>query len=190
MLVLFTGPTGAGKSTVIEHLAISRGVCIIPVLTSRKRREQIPELTRIPVARKVIETKRESSDWAIFEYAANLYAINVETARNAADSRIIVACDYPGDYEVEWISPVGLALVFILPPSVSELTRRLRDVNRAERIADATSNYTEILARKTNINRLRGASVTPIPEIYIINEDAHLAASEVHRHLSVIAEGI
>jgi len=147
VLVLVTGPTGAGKTTVIHYLANHYSAIILPVLTSRRPRGDTPELTRMFAEREAIQVKAGRGLLVLFEYLGEVYAFDGIEAKMALHSDELVVCDYPGDYEMEWLASSLALLVFLMPPSEAALVQRLRKAGRHLRAQDAIRNYRDILAR-------------------------------------------
>lgn len=154
LLVVFSGPSGVGKDTVLEELAnIYTGFRRCVTTTTRTRRDyeidgQDYTFISVQAFRDRID-RGEFLEWA--EVHGNLYG----TPRKWVEDRlgegtdIILKIDVQGGANVKKQMPSAL-LVFVAPPSMQELERRLRGRNSesqkdiAERLANAKRELDQI----------------------------------------------
>ncbi|WP_096358899.1 guanylate kinase [Variibacter gotjawalensis] len=156
MLVL-SSPSGAGKTTLSRRLlADDTGVELSVSVTTRKPRPgEIDGKDYHFIDRATFDVmveRRELLEWA--EVFGNCYG----TPRSAVEKTlaggrdVLFDVDWQGTQQLREAARVDLVSVFILPPSVEELERRLRsraqdsdDVihGRMSKAADEMSHYVE-----------------------------------------------
>ena len=143
LVLVLSSPSGAGKTTLTRRLVEERAGDLSISVTTRPRRPSEVEGRHyhfVDVA--AFAALRESGgllEWA--EVHGNLYGTPrrpVEQAL-AAGRDMIFDIDYQGTRQVRRALPGDVVTVFVLPPSMAELERRL--VRRAE---DAP----EVIARR------------------------------------------
>ena len=130
-LIILSGPSGSGKSTVIKHLLDDP---VLPLhlsvsATTRDRREgEIDDFHYHFWTREQFKAERDRGgflEWA--EVYGNLYGTplaEVEPHR-AEGTGVILDIDVQGAQQVRTRCPDSASL-FLLPPSLAELERRLR----------------------------------------------------------------
>lgn len=149
-LFVLAAPSGAGKTTLVKAL-VARNPELrfsISYTTRRKRRTEVDGADYLFVDVDAFE--RLKNDGELLEYAEvfdNFYATSrsqVETHLAAGES-VILEIDWQGARQVRASMPECIT-VFILPPSLEELERRLRDRRTdspaviARRLRDALSD--------------------------------------------------
>ena len=180
LLIVVSGPSGVGKSTVVEALAAERDFEFSVSATTRSRRPTEQDGVHYHFLdeagfRRMIEDG-ELLEWA--EYAGNLYGTPrgpVEAAM-AAGRDVLLDIENDGARQVKANLPEAV-LIFILPPSREELERRLRgradtgedDIQRRlaaadEQIAEARRHWDwlvtndDVASVKRQIDRILSAS--------------------------------
>ncbi|MBT8224250.1 MAG: guanylate kinase [Dactylosporangium sp.] len=158
-LTVLSGPSGVGKDSVIELIrARSPQVWLSVSATTRPKRDyevdglhyhfvDRPEFERLAASGQLLE-------WA--EFAGNLYG----TPREPVDRALLLGIptllkiDLQGARQVRAAMPEAL-LVFLAPPSVEELERRLvgRGTEDAETIKRRLDHAHEELAAETEFDR-------------------------------------
>lgn len=154
LLVVFSGPSGAGKDTVLEALAQTHPNwrrCV--TTTTRQPRDY--EVDGVDYNFVTVQEFRERIgnnaflEWA--EVHGNLYG----TPRKWVEERLgegldlVLKIDVQGGANVKRQMPSAL-LVFLVPPSIDELERRLRERNSeseqelSERLANAAREMEQI----------------------------------------------
>jgi guanylate kinase len=130
MLVVVSGPSGVGKSTIVAQLA-RRHPQVVPIVTAttRERRDgEMPGVHYHFLSREDFVALRDAGgllEWA--EVHGNLYGTPIDQVRGilAAGRDAILTIDPQGARQVRATVPDAL-LVFVKPPSMEDLTQRLR----------------------------------------------------------------
>ncbi|BAT60969.1 guanylate kinase [Variibacter gotjawalensis] len=157
LMLVLSSPSGAGKTTLSRRLlADDTGVELSVSVTTRKPRPgEIDGKDYHFIDRATFDVmveRRELLEWA--EVFGNCYG----TPRSAVEKTlaggrdVLFDVDWQGTQQLREAARVDLVSVFILPPSVEELERRLRsraqdsdDVihGRMSKAADEMSHYVE-----------------------------------------------
>lgn len=151
-LVVISGPSGTGKSTILDAvLARTNGRFSVSATTRPPRHHEADGREYHFLARAEFERLIDAGDvleWA--EYGGHLYG----TLRREVEPQLEAGVDVFLDIENEGAKQVRAAmrdavLIFIRPPSMTELERRLRsrgdtsDEDIARRLAVADSQISE-----------------------------------------------
>ena len=172
-LIVVSGPSGAGKGSVISKLMeVYDNAWLSVSMTSREvRRNDIPGKTYFFVSKE--EFEKRINEGVFLEYAiynGNYYGtprdkIN-EKLREGYD--VILEIEIQGALKVKELVPDAI-FVFILPPSMNELKRRL--------ISRGTDSMDKILGRfKTAYKEIN--EVTKYNYV-VINDDIDIAVDKV-----------
>jgi len=128
-LMVLSGPSGAGKGTLVDQLLRQRPDCIFAISsTTRPQRETETEGVQYRfITREDFERKRAQGyflEWA--EVHANLYGTPVhEVDAHLAHGRVVVLdVDVQGGESVRRARPDAVS-VFVYPPSIDSLRQRL-----------------------------------------------------------------
>lgn len=172
---MITGPSGVGKGTLVRLLLARHPELYLSTsTTTRHPRPGEVEgkdyyFVNRPQFAALIETG-QLLEWA--EYAGNYYGtprINVEN-RIAQGCLVLLEIEVVGAQQIKQTFPQALRL-FILPPSLAELERRLRD-----RGTDAASQIAQRLKRaETEI------ALSPEFDFQIVNDDLDQALEKMER---------
>ena len=149
-LFVFAAPSGAGKTTLV-HAVVTKHPELrfsISYTTRKPRRNEADGVDYLFVTEDEFMRLRDQGE--MLEYAKvfdNYYATSrSQVEKHLADNRnVILEIDWQGAQQVRQSMPECVT-IFILPPSVEELERRLRDrrTDSAEvierRLSDALSD--------------------------------------------------
>jgi guanylate kinase len=131
MLVVVSGPSGVGKSTIVAELARRRPQ-VVPIVTATTRRRRRGEIDGVHYH---FLSEREFADLrdndGLLEHADNhghWYGTPVNQVRGilAAGRDAILTISPEGARNVRRLVPDAL-LIFVMPPSMEDLARRLKE---------------------------------------------------------------
>ena len=172
-LIVLSGPSGVGKSTVISELLSERGDIYFSVsfTTGAPRVGEADGVNYNFVTREQFEAmiaRDELLEYA--EYVNNYYGTSLKVIQDKLDAGIDVLLDIEvqGAAKVRAKCPEAV-LIFIIPPSFEELSRRLHGRNTdgeeviAGRLKKAREEYQEI----------------PKYDYLVVNDKVSAAAAEI-----------
>lgn len=153
--LVISAPSGAGKSTLSRKLIASRPYLRFSISCTTRpiRQDEVDGRDYFFVGREEFEKKRDSGEFAEWaEVHGNLYGTPLAPLRQALDAGhdILLDVDVQGAAQIRTNLP-GAYFVFIIPPSMAELERRLRlrkmddDASIARRLANARAEIREAL---------------------------------------------
>lgn len=180
LLMVLSGPSGAGKDAVLVELAkIHPSVTRCVTVTTRPPRVDETDgvdYTFVSMA----DFRRTAESGGFLEYAdvhGYLYGTPrawVEEHR-AAGEDVVLKIDVQGGLNVKKAKPEAV-MVFIVPPSMEELERRLRDRN--------TDSDEQIARRLLNARK----ELEQIPHYDYMIENGSLAAAAEELKAVIVAE--
>jgi guanylate kinase len=130
ILLVISSPSGAGKTTLTRRLAAAHGLCFSVSYTTRA-----PRLGEVEGRDyHFVDGERFDRMVAAGEFAehalvhGNRYGTSIETVNRAIEQGVdcLFDVDFQGGRQIRRQWPQDSVLIFILPPSLRELERRLR----------------------------------------------------------------
>ena len=131
MLVVVSGPSGVGKSTIVAELA-RRHPQVVPIVTATTRAQRPDEIDGVHYHFLTESEFRELIERdGLLEHANNhgfWYGTPIDQVRGilAAGRDAILTISPEGARNVRRLVPDAL-LIFVMPPSMEDLAQRLRD---------------------------------------------------------------
>ena len=149
-LFVIAAPSGAGKTTLVKRLVANHPDLrfSISYTTRKKRRTEVDGVDYLFIDTETFEAKRAEGE--LLEYAEvfdNYYATSRSQVEKhlAEGHNVLLEIDWQGARQVREAMPQCVT-IFVLPPSLEELERRLRDRRTdnpdviARRLRDALSD--------------------------------------------------
>ncbi|HEX6128867.1 MAG TPA: guanylate kinase [Candidatus Limnocylindria bacterium] len=167
MLVVVSGPSGVGKSTIVAQLAAARPQ-VVPIVTATTRARRPGEIDKVHYHFMDLAEFEELRDRdGLLEFAnvhGNWYGTPIEQVRGilAAGRDAILTIDPQGARSVRTKVPDAL-LIFVMPPSLEDLAARL--AGRGSESAD------QLAVRRRNAEAEMAASGDY--DYVVVNETGH-----------------
>ena len=173
MIITVSGPSGSGKGTVLGELIKRRGDVKISVsmTTRQKRNGEIDGVNYYFVNKEYFEKKINACSMLEYaEYAGNYYGTPKEPVDEMlkAGKAVILEIDVQGADKIKEIYP-NVIHIFIMPPSVSVLERRLRGRNTED---EETINHRLVIAK----GEMRMASEY---DFIVVNDELESAVKDI-----------
>jgi guanylate kinase len=132
MLVVVSGPSGVGKSTIVAELAANRPQ-VVPIVTATTRPRRAGEVDKVHyhfLSLEEFDRLRDEDgllEWALV-HGTHWYGTPIEQVRGilAAGRDAILTIDPQGARSVRSKVPDAL-LIFVMPPSLEDLESRLAE---------------------------------------------------------------
>lgn len=142
-LIVISGPSGAGKDTIVDKLReINDNVWVSVSMTSREPRSiDIPGETYYFVSKEEFEDRIKDGEFLEYAiYNDNYYGTPKDKINDKLNEGldVILVIEIQGALRVKELVPEAI-FIFILPPSMSELRRRL--------VRRGTDNVDKIISR-------------------------------------------
>lgn len=173
-LIVISGPSGAGKDTVVDELKkVNDSVWLSVSATSRPPREgEVEGENYFFLDRKEFENKIKKDEFLEYaEYNGNYYGTPKSGIVKKINEgiNVILVIEIQGALKIKELFP-NAVFIFILPPSMSELRRRL--------VSRKTENREKIIKRfKTAYNEIN--EVTKYNYV-VINDNVSSAVQKVN----------
>lgn len=129
MLVVVSGPSGVGKSTIVAQLAASRPQ-VVPIVTATTRQRRPGEIDKVHYhflpPDDFARLRAEGGLLESAEVHGHWYGTPIQQVRGilAAGRDAILTIDPQGARSVRELVPDAL-LIFVMPPSIEDLASRL-----------------------------------------------------------------
>ena len=174
-LIIISGPTCAGKDTVIKELLKKRENTVCPIsYTSRKiRKGEVDGVDYYFITRE--EFERKIADKEFLEYAKVRYGEYFGTPKKELEDLlsdgkdVILEIDVQGAGQVKKLFPETI-LIFILAPSMEELKRRIKQRGTEKNIDQVIDRFKTAYKE---INELKKYNYV------VINDDVDLAVKKI-----------
>ncbi len=133
LLFVMSGPSGTGKGTICKVLEKDEGIFLsISSTTREKRVGEIEGVTYNYLTKEKFQALIDSGDmleWATYD--GNFYGTPKQTVEKMLDEgkNVILEIDVQGAFKVKEVFPETV-LIFVLPPSMEELKKRLIERGR------------------------------------------------------------
>ncbi len=149
ILIIFSGPSGSGKGTVLSKLLEKRNDTKISVsmTTREKRAGEIDGVHYYYVTRDYFEKKIADNKMLEYaEYADNLYGTPKDPVDEMlkAGLAVILEIEVQGAEKIRKLYPDAVS-IFLAPPSTAVLEERLRGRNTED---EETVNHRLVIARE------------------------------------------
>lgn len=172
-LLVVSGPSGAGKSTIVRGLLVEHPfVFSVSVTTRAPRPSEVDGIHYRFVSQDEFAGMIERSElleWA--QYGVDLYGTprSGVIERLEAGHDVLLEIEIQGARQVRAVHPSAV-LVFVAPPSMEELERRLR--GRGD--TDAES-----IARRLAIAQSELTEAPEVFDIIVVNDDVDSAVTDI-----------
>ena len=177
-LIVLSGPSGVGKSTVIKNLLSNHPDIHFSVsYTTRTPREgEVDGVNYNFVPRKEFERMIADSELLEFaEYVGNYYGTSLKVIQDKLEqgTDVLLDIEVQGAAKVRQKCPEAV-LIFILPPSLEELSRRLhgRNTDSSDVIAHRLEKAKEECRESANYDYI------------VVNDDVNTVVQEIQSILA------
>ena len=174
VLIILSGPSGCGKGTVLSRLLAARDDTVLSVsMTTRQPRPGDVDGVHYHFRTREEFEQTIAADGLLeyAEYNGNYYGTPIEPIERhlAAGTNVVLEIEVQGAKKVMARCPEHVS-IFILPPSIEELERRLRGRGTEE---------DEVIARRMKAaeEELRNAEYY---QYVVLNDDVDAAVSRVN----------
>lgn len=174
-LIVISAPSGAGKTTLCQKLLEDMKDKLVLSISTTTRAPRGQEKNGVEyhfVSHE--EFKKDIDDGFFAEWAlvhGNYYGTSKRTIESAFHSgkSVLLDIDVQGAASLRRAFPLSSSLIFIAPPSMQELEKRLRSrgTDSEETIQRRLQNARDEMARQSEFDRV------------IVNDDIHVAYAEL-----------
>lgn len=169
-IFVLSAPSGAGKTTLVNNIKNSFGYLVesISCTTRKPRPNEVDGVNYYFLSEEEFDRKKKKelfAEWAIVH--GNYYGTPIDLLRKNVEKGRHVICDidYQGALNIGKVFKDEAVLIFVLPPSMDELEKRLR--------GRATDN--EDVVRKRLENARNEISYYRYYDHIVVNDDVNKA---------------
>lgn len=180
VLVVISGPSGAGKTTIAREIESRLGASFSVSATTRdKAASEVDGRDYFFLSPEAFQDRADAGGFLEYAqvYGRDWYGTPREPVERQLDEGklVLLEIDVQGGIQVRKAMPDAL-MIFILPPSDDELLRRLRDRGRdSEEVI--MRRYSEA-KREIELARSSGAY-----DVFVVNKDLTRAIDDVCGHV-------
>jgi guanylate kinase len=183
LLIVFSGPSGAGKDTILKCLLEKdQNIKLSVSATTRAPRQgEIDGKDYYFIDKAQFETMEKNNEMLeSAEYCGNCYGTPSKPIDNwiSAGSDVILEIEVQGAYQIKGRYPECVS-IFVLPPSLKVLEQRLRD--RKTESEEAIQNRLSIASKEILEGNHYDYVVINDTVDHAVNEIIHIIAAEKHR---------
>ena len=181
LLFVMSGPSGTGKGTICKVLEKDEGIFLsISSTTREKRVGEIEGVTYNYLSKEEFQSLIDAGDmleWATYD--GNFYGTPKQTVEKmlSEGKNVILEIDVQGAFNVKKIFPETV-LIFVLPPSMEELKKRL--IERGREGTESIQNRMEVAKQELEL----AAQYNYV----IINDDLDKCVDEVREFIKETEE--
>ena len=184
-LIVFSAPSGSGKTTIVRHLLKQKELNLefsISATSRDKRGEEIHGKDYYYLSLKDFKSKIKNDDFLEWEevYRDNFYGtLKTEVERIwALGKTVIFDIDVSGGLRIKRKFPEQTLALFVKPPDLNELVRRLKD--RGEETEDKISMRVAKAPAEL--------ATAPLFDVIIVNDNLKKALDEAYHLVSEFIE--
>ena len=181
LLFVMSGPSGTGKGTICKVLEKDDGIFLsISSTTREKRVGEIEGVTYNYLSKEEFKGLIDAGDmleWATYD--GNFYGTPKQTVEKmlSEGKNVILEIDVQGAFNVKKIFPETV-LIFVLPPSMEELKKRL--IERGREGTESIQNRMEVAKKELELAAQYN--------FVIINDDLQKCVDEVREFIKQTEE--
>ncbi len=174
-LYILSGPSGTGKGTIVKHLIpkLPQLVRSISATTRLPRKGEVDGVHYFFISKQSFLQKVSESEFLEYDlHFENYYGTPKHFVEEnlAKGKNVLLEIDVEGALKVKKNYPQSV-LIFVMPPNIAELRRRLRARN-----TESDADIEERLARvEKEINLIEVYDYT------VLNDDINLAVEKVYK---------
>ena len=180
-LIVFSAPSGSGKTTIVHYLLAQKELNLafsISATSRKKRGKEIDGKDYYFISAKKFKKFIKKDKFVEYEevYTDNYYGtLKKEVKRLRKEGKnVIFDIDVVGGLNIKKIFPKKTLAIFVKPPSIQEMERRLRN-----RQTDSEEKILERIAKAE-----REMKFAKKFDVVLINDDLEVAKKEAYKLVS------